>query len=360
MDVFQLRDQLIADCEAYVTSFMALRDDRIRERVETSLKEGRLWPEPRIGLNPAFESGGAVDALVDEGLLHEGCRSVFRIGKSEVNPLGSEMRLHRHQVDAIREAQLGRNYVLTTGTGTGTGSGKSLSYIVPIVDHVLREGSGRSIKAIVVYPMNALANSQFEELRKFLGFGPGQPPVKVARYTGQESMDEREAVRHDPPDVLLTNYVMLELILTRLRDQHIVRHAQDLRFLVLDELHTYRGRQGADVALLVRRVRDACNATHLQCVGTSATLPTEGTHDSTRRRRIRRSLIPSRPGPSGRGSSEREGRSACERGRGFATTLSWSARWWTQPGRRRLTHCWAQPHSTSPRTSRKLSQSCGR
>src|SRR2546430_3181114 len=94
------------------------------------------------------------------------------------------MRLHRHQVDAIREARAGHNYVLTTGTG----SGKNLSYIVPIVDHVLRRGSGQGVQAIVVYPMNALANSQAEELKKFLekGYGLGQSPVRVARYTGQE------------------------------------------------------------------------------------------------------------------------------------------------------------------------------
>ncbi len=278
MDVFELRNRLIADYQEYVTSFMALRDSRIKERVETSLREGRLWPEPRIGLNPSFESGGLVDELVAEGLLHDSCRDIFRIGKSTADPRGDAMRLHRHQVDAIREARQGRNYVLTTGTG----SGKSLSYIVPIVDHVLRNGSGKGVQAIVVYPMNALANSQEQELKKFLGFGLGRPPVRAARYTGQEKGDEREAILQDPPDVILTNYVMLELILTRVRDQRLIRNSQGLQFLVLDELHTYRGRQGADVALLVRRVREACNASQLQCVGTSATLSTEGTFSDQR------------------------------------------------------------------------------
>ena len=76
----------------------------------------------------------------------------------------------------IKKAKEGKSYVLTTGTG----SGKSLAYIVPIVDHVLRNGSGRGIQAIVVYPMNALANSQGEELKKFLekGYPEGQPPVR--------------------------------------------------------------------------------------------------------------------------------------------------------------------------------------
>jgi len=282
MNVFELRDHLIDDYRRYVTSFLAIRDPRIRERVENSLTEGRLWPEPRVGLNPAFESGGWVDDLVDEGLLHEACRTIFRVStRADAGDTKTgRMRLYRHQVDAIREARAGRNYVLTTGTG----SGKSLAYMVPIVDHVLRNGKGRGIQAIVVYPMNALANSQAKELEKFLGVDGSSAPVRVARYTGQESREQRDAILNNPPDVLLTNYVMLELILTRNRErEHLVQAAAGLRFLVLDELHTYRGRQGADVALLVRRLREACRATQMQCVGTSATLSTEGSLEDQRR-----------------------------------------------------------------------------
>ncbi|HSH62416.1 MAG TPA: DEAD/DEAH box helicase, partial [Acidimicrobiales bacterium] len=276
MDVFDLRDRLIGDYRQYVASFMALRDRRIRERVQTSLDEGTLWPEPRIGLNPAFEPGGWIDDLVAEGLLHAGCSEVFRAGKSVGgDPRGVPVRLHRHQVDAIREARAGRNYVLTTGTG----SGKSLAYIVPIVDHVLRVGSGGGVKAIVVYPMNALANSQAKELEKFLVAGAprGRPPVTFERYTGQEGDEARRAIIESPPDIILTNYVMLELILTRVRDRALVERTKALRYLVLDELHTYRGRQGADVALLVRRLREASGSDALRYVGTSATLSTAAT-----------------------------------------------------------------------------------
>jgi ATP-dependent helicase YprA (DUF1998 family) len=107
----------------------------------------------------------------------------------------------------------GANYVLTTGTG----SGKSLSYIVPIVDHVLRRGPGRGIQAIVVYPMNALANSQEGEPERFLRYGypDGRTPLTFAKNTGQEADETRQAIVHEPPDILLTNYVMLDLILTR-------------------------------------------------------------------------------------------------------------------------------------------------
>jgi ATP-dependent helicase YprA (DUF1998 family) len=130
---------------------------------------------------------------------------------------------------------------------------------------------------IVIYPMNALANSQLEELKKFLGAQPSARPVTFGRYTGQESDEERQAMAANPPDILLTNFMMLELLMTRQNDidKAVMRNAKGLRFLVLDELHTYRGRQGADVALLVRRVREGL-ADNLVCIGTSATMATEG------------------------------------------------------------------------------------
>jgi len=113
-------------------------------------------------------------------------------GQTDRHDHGHDLRLHRHQVDAIRAAKTGSSYVLTTGTG----SGESLAYLVPIVDHVLRRGVGKGIQAIVVYPMNALANSQYGELEKFLGYGypEGQQPVRFARYTGQESEEARQEI----------------------------------------------------------------------------------------------------------------------------------------------------------------------
>ena len=200
--------------------------------------------------------------------------NIFR-DKREDGSGGAPFRLHRHQIDGIRAARAGDSYVLTTGTG----SGKSLAYILPIVDHVLRRGSGKGVQAIIVYPMNALANSQVGELEKFLrrGYPAGRPPVTFRRYTGQESDKERKEIIAAPPDILLTNYVMLELVLTRPWDYQLIQAARQLRFLVLDELHTYRGRQGADVAMLVRRVREACDAKDLVHVGTSATLAGGGT-----------------------------------------------------------------------------------
>lgn len=275
MNVFELRERLISDYSSYIRSFIRIRDERVDALVTSCLDQGRLWPDPLIQLNPSFQYAGTVDDLVAEGLLHSECSRVFRAGKDMGE--GKALRLYQHQTDAIRRARAGRSYVLTTGTG----SGKSLAYIIPIVDHVLRNGSGRGIQAIVVYPMNALANSQAGELQKFLqlGYPDGKGPVTFARYTGQERDEERNAIVARPPDVLLTNYVMLELILTRVYEKQLVKAAQGLRFLVLDELHTYRGRQGADVALLVRRSREFFGAKQLQVVGTSATLAGPGTYD---------------------------------------------------------------------------------
>ncbi len=275
-NIFDFRGQIIDDYASYVQSFLQIRDQAIRDYVRKQMDEGALWPEPLIQLNPLFEQGASIDTLVAEGVLHPECARIFRKGKSEEDAQGQPLRLHRHQSEAVRVARSGASYVLTTGTG----SGKSLSYILPIVDHVLRNGSGKGIQAIVCYPMNALANSQMIELEKFLrwGYAEGKSPVTFARYTGQERGEQRNAIIAQPPDILLTNYVMLELILTRAAERKLLANAQ-LRFLVLDELHTYRGRQGADVALLVRRVRDRLAAGELQCVGTSATLASSTSYE---------------------------------------------------------------------------------
>ena len=281
MDVFDLRKRLVDDYASYTRSFIKISDKRISEKVETALQDGELWPEPLLQLNPTFLPGGTIDSLVDDGTLHAECRRIFRVDKSDADHTGKDLMLHTHQKEAIRKAKENKSYVLTSGTG----SGKSLTYIVPIVDHVLRRGTGRGIQAIVVYPMNALANSQDEELRKFLvkGYGEGKSPVRFARYTGQEKGEEREAIRSNPPDILLTNYMMLELLLTRSEDRELVKAAQGLRYLVFDELHTYRGRQGADVALLIRRCRLAFGGHDIICVGTSATMASEGTSQDQKR-----------------------------------------------------------------------------
>ncbi|NMB13325.1 MAG: DEAD/DEAH box helicase [Firmicutes bacterium] len=278
-NVFTVRDRLIHDFKDYVSGFIHIHDDRIRTRVQDEFERGLLWPDPLIQLNPSYEQTKSIDDLTKEGLLHSECSRIFRRDKTAYDR-GKSLILFKHQEEAIQAARTGQSYVLTTGTG----SGKSLAFIIPIVDHVLKNGSGQGIQAIIVYPMNALANSQMQELSRYLkeGYPEGGEPVTFRRYTGQEGPGEREEIKQNPPDILLTNYVMLELILTRAREEALVRAGRDLRFLVLDEMHTYRGRQGADVAMLVRRVREAFQAPSLQCIGTSATMASEGGSEEQR------------------------------------------------------------------------------
>lgn len=276
MDVFKFRQELITDYERFSRSFCRIRSDDIREHVDKEYASQRFWPEPLIQINPTYRSGGSIDDLVAGGQLRPECSAIFRLRKSE-SSAGVALPLHQHQAEAISLALAGESYVLTTGTG----SGKSLSYFIPIVDHCLKAKKADATprtRAIVIYPMNALANSQLEELKKFLGSNPAERPVTFGRYTGQENDEERQAMAANPPDILLTNFMMLELLMTRQNDidKAVMRNAKGLRFLVLDELHTYRGRQGADVALLVRRVREALSE-NLVCIGTSATMASEGT-----------------------------------------------------------------------------------
>ena len=276
MDVFKFRKHLVDEYSDFTRSFTRIKADDIRNFVDAQYDSQKFWPEPLVQVNPNFKEGGTVESFVDAGHLHPLCAEIFRFGKSAASA-GHSLPLHKHQAEALSLAASGESYVLTTGTG----SGKSLAYFIPIVDACLKAKEAdptRRTRAIVVYPMNALANSQLEELKKFLGTDPASRPVTFGRFTGQEGQEEREAMKANPPDILLTNFMMLELLLTRQNaiDQQVIANARGLRFLVLDELHTYRGRQGADVALLVRRVREAL-ADQLVCIGTSATMATDGT-----------------------------------------------------------------------------------
>lgn len=167
MDVFKVHEQLIADYAAFTSGFTEIEDERIKEHVQKRLGEGEQWPDPYLSLNPNFAPGGSITQLIGQGLLVEECERIFRVGKDD-SAEGHVLNLHRHQREAVEIARTGASYVLTTGTG----SGKSLSYIVPIVDWVLRQKESGAyqpgVKAIIVYPMNALANSQVHELDKFL------------------------------------------------------------------------------------------------------------------------------------------------------------------------------------------------
>lgn len=272
MDVFSLRERVVADYRDYVESFINILDERIEEFVRERLASGELWPDAVLQLNPAYEPAETLDDLARLGVIRPETARFF----------GPSLRLYRHQRDALEAAQRGDHYVVSTGTG----SGKSLTYLIPIVDNVFgNQPERRSVRAVIVYPMNALINSQLDALKEFRRRNWSDCPIDVRRYTGQETNEERDAILRNPPHVLLTNYVMLEYLLIRPYERSLLQQTtRELRFLVLDELHVYRGRQGADVAMLLRRVRQRAGRADLQLVGTSATLVTQGRRDERRAR----------------------------------------------------------------------------
>ncbi|MBW3068067.1 DEAD/DEAH box helicase [Actinomyces sp. 594] len=176
---------------------------------------------------------------------------------------------YRHQEDAYRR--------LTTKDGhrpeptivtTGTGSGKTEAFLHPVLDHVLRARSQgiTGIKALILYPMNALAADQAARLARLLASDPALAGVTAGLYTGDTAQDhsrvtadslitKRRQLRQSPPDILLTNYKMLDQLLLRPEDRELWRaSAASLTYLVLDEFHTYDGAQGTDVAMLLRRL----------------------------------------------------------------------------------------------------------
>ena len=280
MDVFALSENLTSQYTRFARSFTKIRSTEIKQKVDELYAGRKFWPEPLLQLNPHYEGGGSVRHLVGPpaGLDPE-CASIFLDQRPTPGDPDPTLKLRRHQEQAISLALAGKSFVVTTGTG----SGKSLCFFIPIIDAIVkakRAGETARTRAIVIYPMNALANSQLEELKKFLGSRKGGIPVTFARYTGQESSEERERIRNNPPDILLTNFMMLELLMTRQSelDRNVVENCRGLRFIVLDELHTYRGRQGADVAMLMRRLRSRVGDPDRPpiCIGTSATMASEG------------------------------------------------------------------------------------
>jgi ATP-dependent helicase YprA (DUF1998 family) len=214
MDVFALDRSVVGDYSAFARSFTSVKADDLQRSIDDTYKTGRFWPEPLLQLNPHYKAGGSVLDLVRDGTLDPGCAAYFRDFQSGGGDADRSLKLRRHQREAIVKAAAGRTFVVTTGTG----SGKSLCFFIPIANSAIRarrEAEAPRTRAIVIYPMNALANSQMKELEKFLAPIAGVPAVTFARYTGQESSEERQAIKSSPPDILLTNFMMLELLMTR-------------------------------------------------------------------------------------------------------------------------------------------------
>ena len=152
MDVLLTHKQVVEDYASYIQSFLNIADPAIRSTVESKLADGRLWPEPLLQFNPAYESAGTVEQLAASGVVHKDISDILK-GYS----------LYMHQVDAIKLGTSDRDFIVTSGTG----SGKSLTYIGTIFNHLLSHPSEGGIRAVIVYPMNALINSQFEEFKRY-------------------------------------------------------------------------------------------------------------------------------------------------------------------------------------------------
>lgn len=290
----QTTDNLRAAYERYLKTIYPFQDEALRERFGERLAEDRrLITGPLLEASPPYETGRTIGTLVDAGELSPGFRRLC----ATTTRLPLDRPLYAHQEKAIANVTgAGRNLVVATGTG----SGKTESFLIPIIDYLLREEEAGTlaqpgVRALLLYPMNALANDQLQRLRELL---EGYPAITYGRYTGEtdETPDKalthfharehrepppnelisREAMRAAPPHILLTNYAMLEYLLLRPLDTELFDGPTGghWRFIVADEAHVYDGATGIEVGMLLRRLRDRVmrGGRGLRCIATSATL----------------------------------------------------------------------------------------
>ena len=230
-------------------------------------------------------------------------------GRSFFGNFETEFPGHMHQEAAWQRLSSDRMAAATL-VATGTGSGKTECFLYPVLDHCARakaEGI-QGIKALVIYPMNALATDQarrfaqtitqtraFKGLRVglFIGGRSGKDGRGYSAMTATNVITDRETLRKDPPDILLTNYKMLDYLLIRPKDSKLwaKNSEKTLRYVVVDELHTFDGAQGTDLALLLRRLQARLKTPkdYLICAGTSATLG--GSKDSAPLREYARQIF---------------------------------------------------------------------
>jgi superfamily II DNA/RNA helicase len=292
MDPFKVYDEVKHQYYSFIKTFQVFKNKNIEAYVASAVANRQmLWQEPIIQITKRFKSGKSLKEMVKEKTLHPQIEHIFKIDP------------YYHQQKAIEIACIEKQNLVVT---TGTGSGKSICFEVPAINYCLTamEKGLPGIKTIIIYPMNALANSQYQELAEMLD----QSGITIGLYTGDTETTgsaalatykeifgeaaepkkceiiDREQLRRTPPDILITNYAQLELLLTRNDDAALFRDGikENLQFLVLDEIHTYTGKQGADVAFLVRRLKQKTNTKgKLICIGTSATMVSDKPDDNS-------------------------------------------------------------------------------
>lgn len=290
LDALVTSEQITSTYRRYLQTLLTVREPEIGAALRAAIDETPMLDKgPYLEATPPYAPGASLRDLIDEGVVSPG----FADLASDALPL--DRPLYVHQETSIRKVAAGRNVVVATGTG----SGKTESFLLPILDSLVREHErgelGPGVRALLLYPMNALANDQMKRLRQVLAI---YPHITFGRYTGDTqqaprkarelfadlNIDEpvlpnellsREEMRATPPHLLLTNYAMLEYLLLRPQDMDLFGSDGQgpWRFLVVDEAHVYDGSQGAEVAMLLRRVRDrVAPGRPLQCIATSATV----------------------------------------------------------------------------------------
>lgn len=249
----------------------------------------------------------ALETFLNQNLCHNpyiDLKLPFKLATHTQTPdidLNLSFTPYEHQIQAMQRLSSKNKPPHNTIITTGTGSGKSECFFVPIIDHCLRQHTTRGIKSILIYPMNALANDQAGRITEFLFNNSQVTPdenklplvsagmligetrdqrdkCKIMHKTYQDGketyriIDDRRTLITNPPDILLTNYKMLDYLLMKPEFTNLWQQPATLQYLVLDEMHTYDGAQGADVAFLIRRLKAKLNLNNITCVGTSATL----------------------------------------------------------------------------------------
>jgi DEAD/DEAH box helicase domain-containing protein len=236
-------------------------------------EEGKLFKGPYISVALPFKKG-------DESARYF------------PDTLSENFKPFYHQELAFK--RLGGEIAKPTLVATGTGSGKTEAFMYPILDYCYKNKDIKGIKAIIIYPMNALATDQAKRFAKTISSTKSLSGTRVGLYIGSSEQNPHKSMSDDyvitdkdilcdnPPDILLTNYKMLDFMLMRPRDQKIWKHnigSDVLKFIAVDEIHTFDGAQGTDLASLMRRLRAKLDVKkgHLACIGTSATLGGDGT-----------------------------------------------------------------------------------